>query len=54
MSQSRDSWNSRATIIEARERLHASFRELGYTTNSQTRELLDLVFVTPHPCPTAP
>ena len=29
---------------DARERLHAAFRALGYTTNSQTRELLDIVF----------
>lgn len=27
-----------------REALHAKFRELGYTTNSQTSELLDAVF----------
>jgi len=27
-----------------REALHAKFRELGYTTNSQTTELLDVVF----------
>jgi hypothetical protein len=29
---------------EARKQMHAAFRELGYTTNGQTSELLDIVF----------
>jgi hypothetical protein len=32
------------TESKLREALHTKFRELGYTTNSQTAELLDVVF----------
>lgn len=33
-------------ILALREELHRTFRELGYTTNGQTSDLLDIVFDT--------
>lgn len=39
-----DAINEQRTLTKLRTALHAAFRELGYTTNGQTSDLLDIVF----------